>query len=598
MDNPGHLTRGWRWFRGMSRRGLLVQLTLTVIVPMGLVLIIFTLVAASLHQQAMRELVGRRDLRVVRLLARLWEAQWDYREQTLFTLAQTLAEHQPQIDPTEPPPFFWSPLLPTLFDRGLLLLQRDGTAWQWQPEGWRPLETQEAMDPVPWADSSHQARWFLRPGASPVIWFVVPVDEERHLAGGFSLLALGTYGALALEPPASLALLDARGQPLVVYVGPWPLNPQDLQPLEQESGVLARPMVEADYVVAYVRVQPTGWYLVLGEPWDAASNLWLRTTEWIPLALVPVLLLTLILLWLGIRHIVQPLQALEAKANAVAWGHIEALAEPVGGVEEIRRLQRTLHHMAGKIYRAHQSLRSYLAALTAGQEEERRRLARELHDETLQALIALQQRLQLAAQDAQGHPDLQQRLEDLQRLVEQAVHDLRRLIRDLRPLYLEELGLIPALEGLAQEISQQHPNLKVEFLLQGQPQRLSPEEELALYRITQEALSNVVRHSQATHAQVILAFEPHQVRLEIRDNGRGFQVPESPADLASQGHYGLLGMQERVERIGASLRIHSEPGQGTLISVRLPLRRHGHQPATLPAPEENGHETAASRGLN
>lgn len=568
MDNPGNLNRRPRWLRGLSRRGLLAQLTLTVIVPMGLVLIVFTLLAASLHQQAMRELVGRRDLRMVHLLARLWEAQWEYREQTLRQMAQTLADHPQQSqDPDRPPPFLWSPLLPTLFDRGLLLQGPEAT-WEWHPDGWRA-----ASAPFPWPQelpSTHSPMWRVRDGPTPAVWFLIPVDGETWLAGGFSLLALGTYGALALEPPASLALLNREGEPVLVYVGPWPLDELQLGNLEQTSGVLAKPMVQNDYVVAYVQVQPTGWYLTLAEPWDAASNLWLRTTEWIPLALIPVLLLTLVLLWLGIRNIVQPLQALEHKANAVAWGHIEALAEPVGGVEEIRRLQRTLHHMAGKIYRAHQSLRSYLVALTAGQEEERRRLARELHDETLQSLIALQQRLQLATQDADGHPALRERLQKLQDLVDQAVRDLRRLIRDLRPLYLEELGLIPALESLAQEVSQQHPPLQVEFLLQGQPQRLQPEEELALYRITQEALSNVVRHARATRAQVVLAFEPKGVRLEIRDNGQGFQVPESPADLATRGHYGLLGIQERAERIGASLRIHSEPGQGTLIAVFLP----------------------------
>ncbi len=570
-----------RWIRGLrweGRRGFLVQFILTAVVPIGLALIAFTLVAASLHQQAMRELVGRRDLRTARLLARLWETQWIDREQTLRQIALALREH-PNLRDEQGRPMMWSPLFTSVFDRGLVLLRENETAWVWDGRRWvRSSFRLPSGHTLPEGDASV---WFLKKASEPEVWMVVPVDEETWLAGGFTLVSLGAYGAMALEPPAMLAVVDETGQPLMVYVGPWPTGWEEPPVFHRDSGILIRGLKEADYVMAYVRLTPTDWYLVLGEPWNAASSVWLRASEWIPLSLIPVLLVSLTLLWLGIRNVVKPLQALEARANAVAWGDVDALAEPVGGVEEIRRLQRTLHHMAEKIYRAHQSLRSYLAALTAGQEEERRRLARELHDETLQALIALQQRLQLAAQDLQGQPEVQKRLRELQSLVAQAVQDLRRLIRNLRPLYLEELGLIPALETLVQEVNDQVKGLRVEFLLQGTPRRLSSNEELALYRIAQEALSNVVRHARATQAQVILAFEPEQVRLEIRDNGRGFRVPESPADLAPQGHYGLLGMQERAERIGASLRLHSEPNQGTLVAVVLPhARGRGGTPAS------------------
>ncbi len=564
-----------RWIRELrweGRRGFLVQFILTAVVPIGFILIAFTLVAASLHQQAMRELVGRRDLRMARLLARLWETQWIDREQALRQIALALQEH-PNLRDDQGRPKIWSPLFASIFDRGLVILDGEGTAWAWDGRRWRSMTFE--LPPGQSLPSGVSSSWFLKQESEPEVWMVVPVEPGTWLAGGFTLVSLGAYGAMALEPPAMMAVVDDTGKPLMVYVGPWPAGWDGAPEFTQDSGILVRDLKEVDYVMAYVRLTPTDWYLVLGEPWNAASSVWLRASEWIPLSLIPVLLVSLTLLWLGIRNVVKPLQALEARANAVAWGDVNALAEPVGGVEEIRRLQRTLHHMAKKIYRAHQSLRNYLAALTAGQEEERRRLARELHDETLQALIALQQRLQLATQDLQGQPEVQARLHELQSLVTQAVQDLRRLIRNLRPLYLEELGLIPALEALVQEVNDQTEDLQVEFLLQGTPRRLSPNEELALYRIAQEALSNVVRHAQATRAQVVLAFEPNHVRLEIRDNGRGFRVPETPADLAPQGHYGLLGMQERAERIGASLRLHSEPNQGTLVAVSLPSTQ-GH----------------------
>ncbi len=564
---------GWE-----GRRGFLVQFTLTTVVPLGLVLVAFTVVATAQHQQAMRELVARRDLRTARLLARLWEVQWAEREQTLWQIALALQEHS-EVRNEQGHPLRWLPLFASIFDRGLLLLQEEGEkAWAWDGGSW--YRTTFALPPGQTLPVGSESAWFLKEGAEPEIWMMVPVDASTWLAGGFTLSSLGTYGALALEPPALLAVTDAKGRPLMVHIGPWPQGWDEAFAFSQEGGISMHTLGDEEYVIAYVRLSPLEGYLVLGDPWNATSSLWLQASEWIPLALIPVLLVSLALLWLVTRSVVRPLQALEARANAVTWGDVDALAEPVGGVEEIQRLQRTLHHMAEKIYRAHRNLRSYLSAVTAGQEEERRRLARELHDETLQTLIALQQHLQLAAQDLQGQPAVENRLLELQSLVAQAVQDLRRLIRNLRPLYLEELGLIPALETLVREVSDQVEGLQVDFLLQGRPRRLSPNEELALYRIVQEALNNVVRHAQATQAQVVLAFDPHQVRLEIRDNGRGFRVPETPADLAPLGHYGLLGMQERAERIGASLRLHSEPLQGTLVAVTLPYAETQGKPAS------------------
>ncbi len=545
----------WRGFRGFA-----VQLVLTAVVPVGLVLIAFTLVAASLHREAMRTLVGHRDLRTVRLLASLWEAQWNHRQNLLLEMARR---------DRVPPPEMLEMLLHGPFDRGVWRVDQQGR--------WIPVTVPSGSNVRPPFSPNDptvpgRVRWSLVRRGRPTVWMAASDGSGGWWAGGFSLEALGGYGSVALEPPTALALLAPEGQALVVYAGPWPLEKQETDlKMETAEGVRTLSLGGEEYVFSFVRLHPTGWYLVLGEPWTAAAGPWLQVTEWVPLALVPVLLLSLILLWMGVTRVVQPLQVLEARASQVAWGQRDALAEPVGGVEEIQRLQRTLHHMAQKLQQAHRNLRSYLAALTAGQEEERRRLARELHDETLQNLIALQQRLQLAAQDARDQPQVQARLEELQSLIRNAVLDLRRVIRDLRPLYLEELGLIPALEALVQEARSHTPDLTIELLVQGEVRRLQADQELALFRIAQEALRNAIRHARATQAQVVLAFEPHQVRLEIRDNGQGFRVPESPADLAPQGHYGLLGMQERAERLGATLHLHSELGQGTLVSVHLPL---------------------------
>jgi signal transduction histidine kinase len=206
-------------------------------------------------------------------------------------------------------------------------------------------------------------------------------------------------------------------------------------------------------------------------------------------------------------------------------------------------------------------------------EEERRRLARELHDETLQSLIALNQRVQLTRLSVNGTASMES-LDEIQRITENTIQELRRVARALRPLYLEDLGLVAALEMLAHETQQVH-DLEIHFQSNGVEQRLSPEAELALYRVVQECLSNVVRHANASQASVNISFSPSEVVVEVRDDGEGFVVPESPSAFAPGGHYGLLGLYERAELIGARLEIHSTLGRGTRVAVILP---QNHRP--------------------
>jgi len=145
---------------------------------------------------------------------------------------------------------------------------------------------------------------------------------------------------------------------------------------------------------------------------------------------------------------------------------------------------------------------------------------------------------------------------------------LRRLTRALRPIYLEDLGLVTALEMLAREISGGN-SLSVNFQRTGQERRLSSEVELVLYRIAQEALNNIIRHAKATNALLHITYVDEKVQLEVSDDGIGFQIPNSPTDFAPSGHFGLLGMHERAELIGARLEIESALGEGTSLKVIL-----------------------------
>jgi signal transduction histidine kinase len=293
----------------------------------------------------------------------------------------------------------------------------------------------------------------------------------------------------------------------------------------------------------------------------------LELTLLAPLVLIPPLLFSVAGLWFVTRQIIQPLQKLESKAAALAWGDFETIREPVGGISEVQSLQRELMEMSRKVKSAQEGLHDYIGAITSAQEEERTRLAHELHDDTIQAVIALKQRVQLA-QKLVDDPNGKQSLKELETLAEQTVENLRRLTRALRPIYLEDLGLVTALEMLTREVSQNNP-VAVSFQKTGQERRLEREVELTLYRIAQEGLTNVVKHSQANQAALKIVFSETYVQIEVDDNGVGFSVPNSPTEFAPNGHFGLLGVHERADLIGAKLEVLSTPGNGTQLKVRV-----------------------------
>jgi signal transduction histidine kinase len=235
-------------------------------------------------------------------------------------------------------------------------------------------------------------------------------------------------------------------------------------------------------------------------------------------------------------------------------------------------LQETLADLSSA-RRRQDELRDYATLITRVQEEERRRLARELHDDTAQALIALALGLDGLGR-AIGKLDLTERdkewLASLQNLADRTLEGVRRACRDLRPSVLDDLGLRAALEWLSDSSSAR--GVPCNFSSRGVTIPTTSENEIAIFRITQEALSNIWRHAGATQASIELAYLPEQLRLTIHDNGRGF-VPQDNLDAAhdSQGGLGLLGMRERAMLIGATLKIISSSGNGCHIQLSLPI---------------------------
>ncbi len=555
-------------------RGL-TQLFAVTVLPLTLLLLIIAFGSISLHQQDMRALVGKRDGRAVQSAAAALDSELHHRMATISSAAVLASD-----DLTFGKIIATTTNLSSDFDGGLAFLGSGGhliantgqdSLWAWIAQNALNLSLASSLDSQPVFSSP-----IPDPDSKRVFILVSAYSPSRGIivAGMFSPERLAGELLSTSYPAGSqvtIYLLDSGRH--LLYGSGTPAQeslPPDhagvAQALRNESGVLYVQMGDGEHVVAYSPIPVAGWALITEETWESVVSPSLQATQMAPLVLVPAFILALVALWFGARQIVQPLQRLESKAAALAWGDFEAIKQPVGGISEVRHLQLELTEMARKVQAAQEGLHDYIGAITAAQEEERMRLARELHDDTIQAVIALKQRVQLAQKLAKDR-GIRQSLKELEILAEQTIENLRRLTRALRPIYLEDLGLVTALEMLARETSQAD-HLVVDFQLSGRERRLSREVELALYRIAQEALNNVVHHAKASRSALHIFFDK-EIRLEVTDNGIGFQVPKSPTDFAPSGHFGLLGMRERADLIGARLEVQSKAGNGTRLCVHL-----------------------------
>ena len=281
--------------------------------------------------------------------------------------------------------------------------------------------------------------------------------------------------------------------------------------------------------------------------------------------------LSLLVNALVLRAAFLPLQGLEETADAVRRGDPARRApRSVLSDPAIGRLIDTFNAML----EAQERQRAELAALSSrtldAQEEERRRIARELHDETAQELTALLVRIRLAA-DGSREPATRERLAELRAATARTLDGVRRLARELRPSILDDLGLAEAIRAYAQEVLRR--SVTVEVRASGLTGRLEPMRELVAYRVIQEALSNVAKHADASRVEVAIEHTPAALVATIADNGRGFR-PRDGIAPTGQG-LGLLGMRERLALVGGALTIEARPGAGTTIRATLPNAEYG-----------------------
>lgn len=217
-----------------------------------------------------------------------------------------------------------------------------------------------------------------------------------------------------------------------------------------------------------------------------------------------------------------------------------------------------------------EDLRFLSRRLLTAQEEERKRISRELHDVVAQALAAINVRLAaLTLQNAANSSDIHEKIEFTQHLVEQSVDIVHRFARDLRPTVLDDLGLIPALEAYLKDFAGGY-GIGTSFSGHAGVEKLSNEERTVLYRVAQEALVNVAGHSKAKEVKLTIIRLNGLVRMEVEDNGEGFDVERSRMSQNGE-RLGLLGMRERVEMVGGKFQVESGIGQGTIIRADIPV---------------------------
>ncbi|MBI2913138.1 MAG: HAMP domain-containing protein [Chloroflexi bacterium] len=368
-------------------------------------------------------------------------------------------------------------------------------------------------------------------------------------------------------------------------------------------------------VMAFAPLESTAWGVVIRQPEEEALAPAQRLRDRALWFGVPAFGLALVFAWVTVRSILRPVRLLTTAAEKIAAGN---LAEPVpdlgqdeiGGLagafetmrqrlkESVERIQAWGHELEARVRERTRELETsrdhlktvaeenaslytelqrkeaarskLLQKVIGAQEEERRRIARELHDETSQVLNALVVGMDAAALERGRGGRAREKLSELKALAEDALEGVHRLVYDLRPSVLDDLGLVAGLRWYLE--TRLHPlGVGTDVVVTGEGKRLPMEIETALFRIGQEAISNIARHAQATRVSLSLTFSDDRISMRLEDDGVGFDAAALSGAAGERAGWGILGMQERAALLGGALEVASTPGQGTRVSVSLPL---------------------------
>lgn len=390
------------------------------------------------------------------------------------------------------------------------------------------------------------------------------------------------YGRILYHPDASLIGGDASQHPAVAAL------------LRGETGAQTFRGERGTMVVGYAPIGVgrtagslfadeswRGWGLLTAELWDDIVAPLQPYVRLMLILLVLIVSLPLLILAGTTQRIAGPLQSLVEQVERVSSGQFDTQVSIRRGPSEVRDLELAFNRMVVTLRKYQRDIQNYVVSILSSQEQERKRVARELHDDTAQALVVLGRRIEMAqellppaealsADQAASVAELRQELEALRDGVDDTLQGVRRFTRDLRPPLLEELGLARTLEILASRTTREE-RFDVKLSVEGAVVPLSPELELSLFRLVQEGISNVRRHSQATAVAVILRYTPDEVLLDIQDDGIGFDAPTDPSALMNSGRLGLMGIHERARLFGGRATIESAQGHGTRVLVTIPM---------------------------
>ena len=554
-----------------SLGGLRPWLFASVILPFTVLLLGLAIVAIEIHGRAMRSLVAERDERSVRAAATAVSGELFHRLLIVRDLALRMRDGVGPGRVIEQ-----AGDASADFPGGLAAVSTDGRVVAGRLPG-------DLAGSAPLRDlvKAQGTEAFLRSlgGSGGATALAVVSGRPYPVVGAFSatdLLRAALPGIEAPSAEASAVILDASGNRLA-HIGAlletdYGKHPGVRAALSGTAGSsFLTPQGGAEHVLAYSPIRPTGWVLLMEEPWRSVASPLLQLSLVAPLVLAPILVISLAALWFALRLVIVPLRDLQRQALKLAAGDFGQVGGNASGVREIKDLQRTMTQMARRIQSTQQALRRYIGKVTSVQEEERRRLARELHDQTIQDLIALDQKVQLVARSLRrGDVRTTDALQGIRQEARDAIQRVRQLSLALRPGYLEDLGLVPAIEALAGDVGSRH-GISILLNASSQVPKLPSDVELALYRIVQESLANIARHAHARHASVSFRLARGELQLTVKDDGSGFEPPMEAGDLTQAGHFGLVGIRERAQSIGARVELRSAPGKGTQLTLRLPL---------------------------